>query len=107
MVPISRKLFFFGGGGEREPLSEVDGEGSGPKRFRFHFSKFLSSLGPFLSFHVFKVTILSFVPSRAKNGASVSPLGCKQLDDMSTLGSNFQCCTALGKNLSVGPRHFD
>ena len=33
----------------------------------------------------------------------LSALGCKQLYVVSTLGSNFSCCTALGISLSVGP----
>ena len=40
----------------------------------------------------------------------VSTLGCQKRDFVSTLGSIFNCCTALGKNLSVEPpppRHFN
>ena len=33
----------------------------------------------------------------------MSALGCQKLDLMSALGSIFNCCTALGKNLGVEP----
>ena len=74
---------------------------------RLHFWNFLSTQGPIFKFLLILGLDFFICLLQGKKGGFVPPLGHQKWDVVSTLGSNFNCCTALGKNLCVGPHHFN